>query len=483
MATSITHWIDGQPVASTSGRTLPVFNPATGEQTRTVGLANAREVDNAVASARNSADPWRASSLATRVRVLYRFRELLQESTDVLADLLTNEHGKITSDARGEVARGVEAVEYAAGIPQLLKGEYSEQVSTGVDVYSIRQPIGVVAGITPFNFPVMAPLWMCANAIACGNTFILKPSEKDPSASYELGRTWKEAGLPDGVFNVLQGDREAVDALLSHDGISGVSFIGSTPVAREIYRKGAAAGKRVQALGGAKNHMVVMPDADVAAAADAALSSAFEAAGQRCMAVSVIVAVDDVADSLVEAIRERTLSFSVGDGSLPGSDFGPLISKEAKERVSGFIDSSKDDGATVVADGRDGNLPAGGYFLRPTLIDNVTTEMSVYQEEVFGPLLSVVRCKTYEEAVRLVNDHALGNGTAIFTRDGATARRYQFDVKIGMVGINVPIPVPVSWFSFGGWKASLFGDTHMYGPEGINFFTRAKVVTSRWPAD
>jgi len=477
----VSHWIGGAVVAGTSGRTGPVYNPATGRQTAEVDFASTAEVDKAVASATEAATQWRQSSLSRRAAVLFRFRELLHDRADDLAAVLTSEHGKVLSDAAGEVARGLENAEYATGIPNLLKGEYSEQVSSGVDVYSIRQPLGVVAGITPFNFPAMVPLWMCTTAIACGNAFILKPSEKDPSASLFLARLWQEAGLPDGVFTVVQGDREAVDAILAHPGIAAVSFVGSTPVARHIYETGTSHGKRVQALGGAKNHMVVLPDADLDAAADAAVSAAYGSAGERCMAISVAVTVGDVADSFVDAVAARLPKVRVGAGTDPDSQMGPLITREHRDRVASYLDAGASAGATVVTDGRTGDVPADGFFLAPSLIDHVRPEMSVYTDEIFGPVLSVVRVETYSDALRLVNENQYGNGTAIFTRDGGAARQFQFDVNAGMVGVNVPIPVPVAYFSFGGWKASLFGDTHMYGPDGVRFYTRTKVVTSRWP--
>jgi malonate-semialdehyde dehydrogenase (acetylating) / methylmalonate-semialdehyde dehydrogenase len=481
MTTSIAHWIGGRERPASSGRSARVFNPATGRAIADVGMADSADVDAAVATAKAAAPGWRATSLGARAAVLYRFREVLRDNTDRLAEILTREHGKVLEDARGEVQRGIESVEYAAGIPQLLKGDFSEQVSAGVDVYSVRQPLGVVAGITPFNFPVMVPLWMCANAIACGNTFVAKPSEKDPSATLELARLWKEAGLPDGVFNVLQGDKEAVDGLLDHPEVAAISFVGSTPIARSVYQRATANGKRVQALGGAKNHMVVMPDADIELAAQGAVAASCEAAGERCMAVSVLLAVGDVADQLVETIGNLMAALAVGEGTVPGTTVGPLISQAHLERVTGYVQAGQDAGATVVLDGRDKAVPDGGFFVGPTLLDHVTPDMSVYKDEIFGPVLSVVRCATYGEAVELINSHELGNGTAIFTRDGGIARQFQFDVNIGMVGINVAIPVPVAYYSFGGWKASLFGDSHMYGPEGINFFTRGKVVTSRWP--
>lgn len=481
MTTRISHWIDGRASAGTSGRTAPVFNPATGAQTGEVDLASPSEVDAAVARAGEAARSWRQASLSRRSAVLFAFRELLHQRSDELAAIITAEHGKVLSDAAGEIARGLENVEFATGVPQLLKGGFSEQAATGVDVYNIRQPLGVVAGITPFNFPAMVPLWMCANAIACGNAFILKPSEKDPSAALFLARLWKEAGLPDGVFTVLHGDKEAVDAILEHPGIAAVSFVGSTPIARYIYETGTAHGKRVQALGGAKNHALVLPDADVDMAADAVVSAAYGAAGERCMALSVAVAVGDVADPLVDAIAVRLPKLTIGNGAEQGTDMGPLITREHRDKVAGYIGAGQEAGATVVVDGREAAVPEDGFFLGTTLLDHVTPEMTVYTDEIFGPVLGVVRVNTYEEGVALINANQYANGTAIFTRDGGAARQFQFDVEVGMVGINVPIPVPVAYYSFGGWKDSLFGDTHMYGPEGINFYTRGKVVTSRWP--
>jgi malonate-semialdehyde dehydrogenase (acetylating)/methylmalonate-semialdehyde dehydrogenase len=458
-----------------------VFNPATGQQTAEVDLAGADDIKVAVASAAAAAEQWRSASLSKRSAVLFAFRELLHARSDELAAIITAEHGKVLSDAAGEIARGLENVEFATGVPHLMKGGFSEQAATGVDVYSIRQPLGVVAGITPFNFPAMVPLWMCANAIATGNAFVLKPSEKDPSASLWLAELWKEAGLPDGVFTVLQGDKEAVDGLLDHPDVAAVSFVGSTPIARYIYESGTANGKRVQALGGAKNHMVVLPDADIDMAADAAVSAAYGAAGERCMAISVTVAVGDIADDLVRAIAARIPKLTIGDGAQPSTDMGPLITAEHRDKVASYIDAGARSGARVIVDGREAELPSEGFFLGTTLLDGVRPEMSVYTDEIFGPVLSVVRVDTYEEAVALVNSNQYANGVAIFTRDGGAAREFQFDVEVGMVGINVPIPVPVAYYSFGGWKASLFGDTHMYGPEGINFYTRGKVVTSRWP--
>ncbi|MEP7191417.1 MAG: CoA-acylating methylmalonate-semialdehyde dehydrogenase [Actinomycetota bacterium] len=481
MTQRISHWIDGRRTPGESGRTSPVYNPATGQRTAEVELASAGEVDVAVAKAVSAAREWRHASLSQRAGVLFALRQLLHERTDELAAIVTAEHGKVLSDAAGEIARALENVEFAAGVPALLKGGFSEQVSTGVDVYSIRQPLGVVAGITPFNFPVMVPLWMCANAIACGNAFVLKPSEKDPSPSLFLAQMWKDAGLPDGVFTVVQGDKEAVDALLTHPDVAAVSFVGSTPIARHIYETGTARGKRVQALGGAKNHALVLPDADVEMAADAVVSAAYGSAGERCMALSVAVAVGDVADRLVDALAARLPKLKIGDGTQPDTDIGPLITAEHRDRVAGYVAAGARQGATLVVDGRQDDLPDEGFFLGATLMDHVTPEMTVYTDEIFGPVLCVVRADTYEQGLALINKNPYANGTAIFTRDGGAARQFQFDVEVGMVGINVPVPVPVAYYSFGGWKASLFGDSHMYGPEGMNFYTRGKVVTSRWP--
>ncbi|GIE97228.1 CoA-acylating methylmalonate-semialdehyde dehydrogenase [Paractinoplanes rishiriensis] len=477
----IAHWIGGAETAGTSGRVGPVYNPASGEQSGEVDLASAAEVAAAVAVAKEAGQAWRSASLSRRAAVLFKFRELLAERAGELAEVITSEHGKVLSDAAGEVARGLENAEFATGIPHLMKGAYSEQAATGVDVYSIRQPLGVVAGITPFNFPAMVPLWMCTTAIAAGNAFVLKPSEKDPSSALFLARLWRDAGLPDGVFTVVHGDKEAVDAILAHPDIAAVSFVGSTPIAKYIYETGTAHGKRVQALGGAKNHMVVLPDAELDAAADAAVSAAYGSAGERCMAVSVVVAVGDVADPLVDAIAARLPKLRIGAGTDPESQMGPLISAAHRDKVAGYVSRGATAGATVVADGRVADLPADGFFLGVTLLDNVTPDMDVYADEIFGPVLCVVRVQTYAEALELINDNEYGNGTAIFTRDGGAARQFQFDVNAGMVGVNVPIPVPVAYYSFGGWKASLFGDTHMYGPDGVHFFTRTKVVTSRWP--
>jgi malonate-semialdehyde dehydrogenase (acetylating)/methylmalonate-semialdehyde dehydrogenase len=475
----IEHWISGKRVQGASGRFGPVFNPATGEQAGSVALANAGEVDGAVAVARTAATEWGASSLSSRSATLFALRELIDQHKGELAALVTAEHGKVLSDAAGEVARGLENVEFACGIPHLLKGAHSTEVSSGVDVHTVLEPLGVVAGITPFNFPVMVPLWMMANAIATGNAFILKPSEKDPSASLLLAELAHEAGVPDGVFTVLHGDREAVDALLTHDGVSGISFVGSTPVARHIYETGTQHGKRVQALGGAKNHMVVLPDADVDAAADAAVSAGYGSAGERCMAISVVVAVGAVADALVSAIAERIPALTIGPGTDPASQMGPLITAEHRDRVRSYVDGAEGEGAVMAVDGR-GEWPAG-FFLGCTLLDRVRPGMRVYDDEVFGPVLSVVRVDSYDEAIAVVNANPYGNGTAVFTRDGGAARRFEREVTVGMIGINVAIPVPVGFHSFGGWKASLFGDSSMYGPEGVRFYTRPKVVTTRWP--
>ncbi len=481
MTSRIGHWVDGSPVPGTSGRTSPVFNPATGEHTGEVALASEQEIAAAVDSAKEASRSWRSASLSQRSAVLFAFRALLHDRADELAAIITAEHGKVLSDAHGEIARALENVDFACGVPQLLKGGFSEQAATGVDVYSIRQPLGVVAGITPFNFPAMVPLWMAANAIACGNAFILKPSEKDPSAALWLARLWTEAGLPNGVFTVLQGDKLAVDGLLTHPDVAAVSFVGSTPIARYIYETGTAHGKRVQALGGAKNHMVVLPDADIDLAADAAVSAAYGAAGERCMSISVAVAVGDAGDRLVDAIAARLPKLRIGNGADADTDMGPLITAEHRDKVVGYIGAGQQAGATVVVDGREADVPANGFFLGTTLLDHVTPEMSVWTDEIFGPVLSVVRADTYDEALAVVNSHEYANGTAIFTRDGGAARQFQFDVEVGMVGVNVPIPVPVAYYSFGGWKGSLFGDTHMYGPEGVTFYTRGKVVTARWP--
>jgi malonate-semialdehyde dehydrogenase (acetylating)/methylmalonate-semialdehyde dehydrogenase len=478
--TRINHWIGGRAVAGESGRSGPVYNPAAGQQTGEVDFASVEEIDRAVQTAKAAFPAWRALSLSRRTEIFFRIRALVDERREEIGKILTREHGKVLSDAKGEVARGLEVIEYCCGIPELLKGDFSEQASTGIDVYSIRQPLGVCAGITPFNFPAMVPMWMWAPALACGNTFVLKPSEKDPSASLYMAELLKEAGVPDGVFNVVHGDKVAVDAILEHPDIAAVSFVGSTPIAKYVYETATAKGKRCQSLGGAKNHMIVLPDADIDMAADAAVSAAYGSAGERCMAVSMVVTVGDVADDLIAAIRDRIPKVKVGDGMDPDSEMGPLVTKEHRDKVASYVEGAPDEGATVVVDGRE-NAPGGGYFLNPSLLDNVTPGMKSYDDEIFGPVLGITRVDTYDEAVRLVNESPFGNGTAIFTRDGGVARQFQFDVQAGMVGINVPIPVPVAYYSFGGWKESLFGDRHIYGPEGIEFYTRGKVVTSRWP--
>ena len=476
----ISHWVNNKVVRGTSGRTGKVFNPATGEQQAEVDLASVEEMDAVIAVAKAAFPAWRATNMSRRAEIMFRMRELLDANRKELASILTLEHGKVPADAMGEIARGVENVEFACGIPALLKGGYTEQASGGVDVYSIRQPLGVVAGITPFNFPAMVPMWMFANALMCGNTFVLKPSEKDPSASMFIADLLRQAGLPEGVFNVVHGDKVAVDRILDHPDIAAVSFVGSTPIARYVYETGTKNGKRVQALGGAKNHMLVLPDADLNMAADAAVSAAYGSAGERCMAVSVVLASEAIADDLVGKIKERIPNIKVGPGSDPAAEMGPLISKEHRDKVAGYVTNASGEGATVVVDGTDKAKDAG-YFLNPSLIDNVKPGMKCYDDEIFGPVLTVMRVKGYEDGLAAINANQFGNGTAIFTRDGGVARQFQYEVNVGMVGINVPIPVPVSYYSFGGWKASLFGDQHMYGPEGINFYTRGKVVTSRWP--
>jgi len=477
------HWVDGKPWEGSSERRSPVFDPATGVVTAEVCLASAADVDTAVASARAAFGEWRAASLTKRSAVLFAFRELVASHREDLARVISAQHGKVFADALGEVGRGLEVVDFACGIPHLLKGSYSEQVSTEVDVFSLRQPVGVCAGITPFNFPAMVPMWMFPVAIACGNAFVLKPSERDPGASLLLAELWAEAGLPAGVFTVVQGDKEAVDGLLEHPDVDAVSFVGSTPIARHVYETAARAGKRVQALGGAKNHMIVLPDADLDQAADAAVSAGYGSAGERCMAISVVVAVGSIGDELVERIRTRAVDLRVARGDQPDADMGPLITAAHRDRVRGLVDQGEADGAALVVDGRRFAPPddgADGFWLGPCLFDRVTPDMAIYREEIFGPVLTVVRVDTYDDAVELVNTNAFGNGVALFTRDGGAARRFQFEIEAGMVGINVPIPVPMAYFSFGGWNDSLFGDTHMHGTEGVHFYTRGKVVTSRW---
>jgi malonate-semialdehyde dehydrogenase (acetylating)/methylmalonate-semialdehyde dehydrogenase len=476
---SISHWVNGSMVSDKPERTGEIFNPATGEVSGTVAFADAATVDKIVNISEKAFEQWRHASLTKRTQVLFSFRELVNKNKEKIAALITAEHGKVLSDAQGEVTRGLEVVEFACGIPHLLKGGFSEEVSTGVDVYSIRQPLGPVAIISPFNFPAMVPMWFFPIALACGNTVIVKPSEKDPSAIMFIAELLKEAGLPDGVFNVIHGDKVAVDALLNHPKIKSISFVGSTPIAKYVYENGTKSGKRVQALGGAKNHMIVLPDADLELAADAAINAGFGSAGERCMAISAIVAVEPIADKLIEKIKERTLKIKTGDGT-KGADMGPLVTKIHRDKVASYIAAGEKEGAKVVVDGRDIKVDGDGFWLGPTLFDQVKPNMSIYLEEIFGPVLSVIRVKSYDEALKLVNDHQYGNGTAIFTNDGGAARRFQNEVEVGMVGINVPIPVPMAYFSFGGWKNSLFGDSHAHGTEGVHFFTRGKVVTSRW---
>jgi malonate-semialdehyde dehydrogenase (acetylating)/methylmalonate-semialdehyde dehydrogenase len=475
----ITHWINGKTFDDSAKRQGEIFNPATGEVSKKLAFGTAATVDVAVKAATDAFAEWRHSSLTKRVNVLFAFRELVNTNKEKIAALITAEHGKVLSDAAGEVTRGLEVVEFACGIPHLLKGGFSEEVSTGVDVYSIRQALGPVAIISPFNFPAMVPMWFFPVAIACGNTVIVKPSEKDPSAAMFLAQLWKEAGLPDGVFNVVHGDKEVVDAILTHPGIKSVSFVGSTPIAKYVYETGTKSGKRVQALGGAKNHMVVLPDADLDLAADAAINAGFGSAGERCMAISALVVVEPVADELVAKIKERAVKLKTGDGT-KGADMGPLVTQVHRDKVASYVDAGEKEGATIVVDGRTVNPGGNGFWLGPTLFDHVTPKMSIYTDEIFGPVLSVIRVKSYDEALALVNSHQYGNGTAIFTNDGGAARRYQNEVEVGMVGINVPIPVPMAYYSFGGWKNSLFGDSHAHGTEGVHFFTRGKVVTSRW---
>jgi malonate-semialdehyde dehydrogenase (acetylating)/methylmalonate-semialdehyde dehydrogenase len=481
----IGHWIDGAESASRNGRTSPVFNPATGQQSAAVALADDDEIAAAIASAERGYSVWRGYSIAKRQTVIFAFRELLHARKDELARIITAEHGKVVSDAMGEILRGQEVVELATGFPQLLKGDYSENASTGVDVYSLRQPLGVVGIISPFNFPAMVPMWFFPIAIAAGNAVILKPSEKDPSASLWLARLWKEAGLPDGVFTVLQGDKQAVDGLLTSPVVQSISFVGSTPIAQYIYETAAKHGKRVQALGGAKNHMLVLPDADLELVADQAINAGYGAAGERCMAISVVLAVDPIADELITKITDRIAGLRIGNGA--GDEqgephMGPLITREHRDKVSSYVDIAEADGGRIVVDGRgfavDGH--EDGFWFGPTLIDEVPTTSRAYREEIFGPVLEVVRVGSYQEGVELINSGQFGNGTAIFTNDGGAARRFQHEIEVGMIGINVPIPVPVAYHSFGGWKASLFGDAKAYGVHGFDFFTREKAITSRW---
>ncbi|MEU3166966.1 CoA-acylating methylmalonate-semialdehyde dehydrogenase [Streptosporangium sp. NPDC006930] len=479
--THMTHWIDGKPWAGAGERGGEVFDPATGQVTGLVHLASPAEVDEAVNSAANAFQGWRNTSLTRRTQVLFTFRELLNARKEELAAIITAEHGKVLADALGEVTRGLEVVEFACGIPHLLKGGFSENVSTRVDSYSIRQPLGVVAVISPFNFPAMVPMWFLPVAIATGNTVVLKPSEKNPGAANFMAALWSEAGLPDGVLNVVHGDKVAVDRLLEHPKVKAVSFVGSTPIAKYVYERGTGAGKRVQALGGAKNHMVVLPDADLDLVADAAINAGFGSAGERCMAISALVVVEPVADELIAKITERMARLRIGDGRR-GCDMGPLVTRAHRDRVASYLDAGVAAGAELVVDGREQDIDGDerGFWLGPTLFDRVTPEMSLYTDEIFGPVLSVLRVPTYEAALHLVNGNPYGNGTAIFTNDGGAARRFQNEVEVGMIGINVPIPVPMAYYSFGGWKQSLFGDSHAHGTEGVHFFTRGKVVTSRW---
>jgi malonate-semialdehyde dehydrogenase (acetylating)/methylmalonate-semialdehyde dehydrogenase len=481
MGKVVNHWINGAEVVGLSGKIAPVYDPALGVVTKDVALANQGEIDNAIAAAAKAFPEWRDTPQAKKQNVLFKFRELLNAKKGELAEIITSEHGKVLSDALGEITRGQEVVEFACGMPHLLKGFYTENASTGVDVYSTRQALGVVGIISPFNFPAMVPMWFFPIAIAAGNTVVLKPSEKDPSAAIWMAKLWKEAGLPDGVFNVLQGDKLAVDGLLEHPDVQAISFVGSTPIAKYVYEQGAKHGKRVQALGGAKNHMLVLPDADLDLVADSAINAGFGSAGERCMAISVVVAVEPVADALIEKVVERIGRLTVGDGRR-SCDMGPLVTREHRDKVASYIEIAENDGAKVVVDGRGINVDgdANGFWLGPTLIDQVPTTSKVYTEEIFGPVLSIVRVKTYEEGVHLINNGAFGNGTAIFTNDGGAARRFQNEIEVGMIGINVPIPVPVAYYSFGGWKNSLFGDTKAHGVEGVHFYTRGKAITSRW---
>ncbi len=480
---TISHWIGGEASAGTSGMSGPVYDPSTGNQSGEVAYASSEDVDHAVSVAREAFQEWGDSALTRRQNIMFSFRELVAKHRVDLARQLTAEHGKTLDDALGEVQRGLEVIEFACNIAHLLKGDYSEQVSRSVDTYTLRQPLGVVAGITPFNFPTMVPMWMYPIAIACGNTFVLKPSEKDPSTSLMAAEMLTESGLPQGVFNVVHGDKVAVDALLNHPDVAAISFVGSTPIARYIYETGTANGKRVQALGGAKNHMVVLPDADMELAADAAVSAGYGSAGERCMAISVVVAVGEAAERVMPKIEERSAELKIGPGDEEGAEMGPLVTRQHLERVAGYVDAGETEGATLVVDGRDFKVDGfeDGFFIGPNLFDNVTKDMSIYRDEIFGPVLSVVRTEHYEDAIGLINDNPYGNGTAVFTNDGGAARKFQNEIEVGMVGINVPIPVPLSFYSFGGWKDSIFGAHAIYGPEGVHFYTRQKVVISRWP--
>ena len=483
MPKDLTHWISGKHVEGTSGRSGAVYNPATGEVGSRVPLASKAELDTAVEAAKAAFPYWAATPPLTRARIMFKYKALIEDNADELAAIITAEHGKVLSDAHGSLTRGLEVVEYACGIPQLLKGEYTEQVGRGIDAWTTRQPLGVCAGITPFNFPAMVPMWMFPMAIACGNTFILKPSEKDPSCALYLAELAREAGLPDGVLNVVNGDKEAVDAILDHPDIPAISFVGSTPIAQYIYSTGAANGKRVQALGGAKNHMVVMPDADLDQAADALMGAAYGSAGERCMAISVAVAVGDAGDRLIDLLKPKVEALKIGPGTDNDMDMGPLVTGDHLNKVKSYVDIGVEEGADLVVDGRDYSLQGyeEGFFIGGCLFDNVTTDMRIYKEEIFGPVLSVVRSPDFDNAVQIINDHEFGNGVSIFTRDGDAAREFTNCIEVGMVGVNVPIPVPMAFHSFGGWKSSLFGDIHMHGPEGVRFYTRQKAITSRWP--
>jgi malonate-semialdehyde dehydrogenase (acetylating)/methylmalonate-semialdehyde dehydrogenase len=483
MSETVSHWIDGKQQDGNSGNTGPIFDPATGRERARVAFASVEEVDSAVSAAKQAFGGWSDTSLTKRAQIMFAFRSLLDTARDELAEVISSEHGKTKPDARGEVQRGLETVEFACGIPQLLKGDNSIQVSTGVDLASVREPLGVVGCITPFNFPVMVPLWMTPIAIACGNTVVLKPSEKDPSVANRLAELYSEAGLPDGVFNVLHGDRVAVERLIEHPDVAALSFVGSTPVARAIYEGGTRNGKRVQALGGAKNHMLVLPDADMDLAADAAVSAGYGSAGERCMAIAVVVAVGDAADRLLPKIEERIAKLKIGSAEDPEAEMGPLITAEHRDKVLSYIDSGVEEGAKLLTDGRGLTIPdcEDGFFVGPTLFDGVKPDMKIYRDEIFGPVLSLVRAESYNDAVALVNENPYANGTAIFTNDGGAARRFQREIQVGMVGINVPIPVPLGFYSFGGWKNSLFGAHSIYGPDGVHFYTRPKVVTTRWP--
>jgi malonate-semialdehyde dehydrogenase (acetylating)/methylmalonate-semialdehyde dehydrogenase len=478
---TVSHWIGGKPVEAGATSTQDVFNPATGEVSRQVALGGAAEVDQAVKSAAAAFQSWADTPPIRRARILNRFLALLNEHRDELANIITSEHGKVLSDAQGEVMRGIDVVEFACGIPELLKSDFTDQVSTGIDNWTIRQPLGVVAGITPFNFPCMVPCWMFPVALAAGNTFILKPSERDPSASIFMARLLKEAGLPDGVFNVVQGGKDAVDALLEHPDVHALSFVGSTPIARYIYQRGAERGKRIQALGGAKNHLVVMPDADIEQAVDGLIGAAYGSAGERCMAISVAVLVGDVADQVVPMLRKRAAELNIGDGLNPKVEMGPVVTRQALERIEGYIDVGVKEGAELVLDGRGHKVPKSGFFTGATLFDRVRPDMRIYKEEIFGPVLCCVRVKDFAEAVQLINAHEFGNGVSCYTRDGHIAREFGRRIQVGMVGINVPIPVPMAWHGFGGWKNSLFGDMHAYGTEGVRFYTKQKSIMQRWP--